>query len=222
MSNAYTHGVQSGKVTTLKEYVSICAAARAIYTDYKRPLYTDYKEDPVNVPRPQSIPLDPYQAELVAQTKDELFFWKNITPEELGNIMRHEKNEMAISEYESAVRQKAYRENYENMMAQVENWNVPSEEHEEFKAFMMQELKDAMSFDVHSNYSDFDIEELKNAILSDNEHYHPDEMKEFRAEKIEYVQRQIEIREKEYKRQVEENAKKNKWLELFYDSFEKM
>lgn len=213
MSNAFTHGVQSGKVTTLEEFATTCASAFGVYVEYK--------DDPINSPRPKRLEIDPYQAELITRAEDDLIYWENITSVELEPIMRREKNEMAVDQYESALRQKESRKNYENMLSQVDNWNVPSEEHEEFKLFMQKELANAMSFDLQAKYSDDEIEEMKNIIMPINAHYLPEEIEEFRADKLEHAQRQLALYRVNYTRHVEEIAKKNKWLELFYDSFEK-
>lgn len=61
--------------------------------------------------------------------------------------------ERATHEYqESQARELAMRERYETMLAKVQAWTPPTQEHRELKNFMVKQLEKSIDFDCNTTY----------------------------------------------------------------------
>jgi hypothetical protein len=145
MPTGYTADVQSGKITEFRDFAMQCARAfGALIT---------MRDDPHDAAVPQEFqPNTKYYDELIAGAKAIL--------DELPQLSDAECNRRAMAahadELDSHLRyareRQEHRSRYEAMLSKVREWQPPTAEHEEMKAFMAKQLSESIDFDCSERY----------------------------------------------------------------------
>lgn len=146
MPTGYTAPVQDGEMTDLAEFAWNCA--RAFFYDDSMP--ASLVKEP-----------DKYAANRYEEALDKLARAEAMT---LGEAMA-----LAVADYEhekkaleeSLERSRVYRERYEAMLAKVQTWELPTDEHRALKAFMVQQLEDSIRWDCNIEHTEGALAELK-------------------------------------------------------------
>lgn len=194
MPTGYTADVQSGKIDTLQEYAIGCARAFGATVMMR--------DDPKDAPIPEAFePETKYHEERLAHAKDTLE--KELTIED-GERMALEEYQNAVSRFdESKLDNQARLKRYNSMLAKVNEWLPPTNEHQEFKKFMVEQLESSINWDIHEPEEPIKItgsELIKDRIKSAN--------------------RDIEYHTKKIAEEIERTEGRNLWISNLRESLE--
>lgn len=132
MPTGYTAEVCNGKISDFPTFAMICARAfGALIT---------MRDDPSDAAIPEAFKPSTYNADRLVEAKERL--------QSLYNMSNAEADEAALAAYEEAraSRDKSDRERVaenarlDSMIAKVQAWIPPTEEHQEMKKFMVEQL----------------------------------------------------------------------------------
>lgn len=140
MPTGYTADVQSGKVTSFREFAANCARAMGANILMR--------DDPADAPIKDYEPSTYYKDEL-ERAKADAYDLEKMTNEEAARIQARENAERAKHLREAVERHQAERARYESMLAKVQAWTPPTPDHENFKAFMIEQLTSSISHDCY-------------------------------------------------------------------------
>ncbi len=194
MPTGYPADLYEGKPITFKQFVLNCARAFGA-------LVTMRDESP-DAPIPEEFKPSTYHKEQVEKELEELKqvkSWNKYCVE----LQANDEFERQSRRRQSKVRQdvidnsKLIEARYNAMLEKVEAWKPPSEEHNELKIFMIEQLKKVIKFDCDHSFL---VEPIK---ISDEE---------FKQKEIERLEKSIMYHQIEYKKEVERITKQNKWI----------
>lgn len=97
----------------------------------------------------------------------------------------------------------AKRDRYERMLKQVREWRCPSEEHAEFRQFMINQLTGSIDFDTSLKHHTPPVQQ---------------EPAEWLAGRIERAERDIKYHSEEESKRIERNAERIRWVNQLRES----
>lgn len=136
MPTGYTHDVQTGKITTLRDFALLCARGMGACIMMR--------DDPWDAPIPERFEPSDYSSKKLAEAQANL--------DELVALSRDECSKRAAADHEEGLAEfakrvadrAAERKRYEDMIAQVEAWRTDAEG---IREFMLQQLRQSIDFD---------------------------------------------------------------------------
>jgi hypothetical protein len=138
MPTGYTAAVSDGSVTTLKDYALCCARAFGALIHMR--------DEPSDTPVPRQLVADiSYYDKRIIVAEQELSTILAMTPEELDKAVATHNEEVLRYNEETIQKYLVIRKRYEDMISMVETWHGGPEG---LKEFMLQQLRDSLSFDV--------------------------------------------------------------------------
>lgn len=145
MPTGYTADVQDGKVTKFSDFAWRCARAfGALIT---------MRDDPGSAAIPGAFKVDDYYAK--SAQDDEVKIGRVLLMAdvdcEAAALKAHTDAVAYAAEY--AETKKLQRARYQAMIAKVEAWTPPSQDHEGMKKFMLKQLAESLEFDCGGDYS---------------------------------------------------------------------
>jgi hypothetical protein len=177
MPTGYTHKVQSGEITTLRDYALTCARGMGALIMMR--------DEPFDAQIPEKLKestdyRDGKLSELLARW-DEV---TNYTPQECASEAG--KEHLAAINYRDDYlkRQAEERQRYESMLAQVREWST---EAEGIREFMIEQLQSSIRFDCGGSYEppvpdlltgEEWLEVTKAKILKDIDYHEGEQIKE--------------------------------------------
>lgn len=144
MPTGYTHGVQEGKIATLRDYALTCARGMGVAITMR--------DEPADAPFPERFePSTKYHDEHIADAQNLL--------DQIPNLSAAECDARALADFMTAMEshvkyatdKAAGKRRYQDMICQVEAWK-PLPEIETLKTFMLEQLNTAMKFDYGGTY----------------------------------------------------------------------
>lgn len=152
MPTGYTHAVQTGKVTTLRDFALSCARAFGACIMMR--------DEPADVPIPAEFqPETRYYDELEAQATATLRELSDVSPEDADARALADYTDAVAARHERRRKRAEERARYEAMLAQVEAWTPPTPEHDELKRFMARQLRESIDFDCDGRYDTHPVRE---------------------------------------------------------------
>lgn len=139
MPTGYTAALYEGKPQTFEEFVMGCSRAMGALVMMR--------EEPSDAPIPEEFKPSPYYARAVVKAQDDL---DEATARSLDDWKRWEAKRVRDDErmrQESRDKALATRSRYEEMLAEVEAWTPPTDDHTGFKEFMADQLRESIKFD---------------------------------------------------------------------------
>lgn len=195
MPTGYTHPVQVGKITTLRDFTLNCARAFGALIEMR--------DEPGDIPTPRSLARSTYHDEALAKAKRE-YDRLGIISEGQIKVEAQEANISALASWrQRQLEKKRDRLNYEAMIEKVSAWTPPTSEHTELKNFMLKQLRESLDFDCSTRYD----EEPKTLTPI-----------EWHGQALERARRDVAYHEKALAEEIERNKNRNRWLADLYDS----
>jgi hypothetical protein len=199
MPNGYTSLIYDGTDDSFKGYALICARAFGACIMQK--------DDPLDVPPQLQTPSD-YNENRVKVAQKELG--------EIQSLIVTDCQALADAEYEEAVqRREAYiqttlerRARYDAMIAKVAVWSPPTEDHINFKTFMLEQLHTSKKWDCGDENEQQTIYPIPERIDGET----------WRQNKIRSLRKDIEYHTKHHEEEVARVASRNQWLIDLFDS----
>lgn len=139
MPTGYTHAVQSGEITTFKDFALRCARAFGACVEMR--------DDSTDTPIPDEFQPSDYHQRGLEQDRAELARVEKMTENEcvLAAMGEHAAEVARRNESDNKAREGVAR--YQAMLAEVQAWSPPTSEHAGLKSFMVQQLVDSIKWD---------------------------------------------------------------------------
>lgn len=143
MPSGYTDKVQKGEVTDFVEFAMTCARAFGACVMLRdEPLSSDIPEQEV----------DKYYLNRIEELKKELH-WLEMATEEEVEAKAEEDYESQLRRREEALREgNESRERYEAMLEKAKAYMPPTQDHENLRRFMIEQLEQSIEWDCNNDY----------------------------------------------------------------------
>lgn len=201
MPTGYTEGIESGKITTGKEFLMLCARAfRACM---------EMRDEPLSVQIPERFESVDRYTELIAISRSEIAELQSLSKKEIRERMDRSRRNIEQSYLERIESARKTKEKYANVLEDVERWNPPTQEHDNLKKFALEQIRisceDASVKIPDSISKEFDVSE-----------------EEWREAMVSSIEDDI-YRYKEYRqRDIDATKSRNEWLAKLRESLEQM
>jgi len=142
MPTGYTSRIADG--ISFEEFVMSCARGMGALIMMR--------DEPMDAPIPERFEPSDYHEKKLAEAQAELDRLKKITIDEADKQASIEFME-ELDRHDKAMQNKAeLRQKYESMLAQVNAWHPPSQDHEGFKKFMIEQITGSIEFDCDESH----------------------------------------------------------------------
>lgn len=159
MPTGYTAAIYEEKDVEFRDFALKCARAFG-------PLWG--LRDTPNAAIPESFDVPDYYLARVEKAEKELVAARNLSLEDAARQAKDLYDERIEHARAGIERAERIRRNYEDMLAQVEAWVPPTEEHQELKNFMKEQLVDSIKADTDTSYY---TKVLENSSIESAEEY---------------------------------------------------
>lgn len=140
MPTGYTSKLYEGTEQSFPEFVIACAHAFCVAL----------RDEPIGAPLPKFVPDTKYYDELVTKGRARLAEVRRWTDEQ-ANDAAEEAYAVAVDAWRaSQAKAEALRLRYEWMLAHVDEWDAPTDNHQGLKEFMHKQLAESIQFDCGS------------------------------------------------------------------------
>jgi hypothetical protein len=195
MPTGYTADVQSGKVTDFQTFALQCVRAFGALVMMR--------DAPSDAPIPEEFKPSDYSAKALQDATSELERLRLMTPSDVERAAAAAYDE-ALTRWAARRKERVQvRQRYEAMIAQVQAWDPPSQDHVEMKSFMLKQLRDSIDFDCSSDYDD-------RPVKRDSKKWHAQESKRLRESIAYHV--------KSHAEEVERTRGRNVWVRQLRES----
>ncbi len=189
MPTGYTAPIEDDPDFTFEQYLWRCVRAMGVCISMR--------DMSMNAPVPDSFPLDDYRQKRVDQCRAEVAKLEAMTMAEAEEEAEESFRSMAGSYEEIDIGNQKMLARYEAIKAQVEAWPPPTSDHENFKAFMLEQIE------ISSRYMRPEKDEDKPKKQTGAEWLHGSLM---------WARRDLKRAEEALTAAIENNKKNNQWL----------
>lgn len=196
MPTEYTAKLYSGEEQSFEEFAIQCSRAFGAFSHMKDEPFYD------NVP--EMIPFDlSFHHERISHALQLFVDFQNKSDYAIEVKMRQEY-EYSLEKLQATVqRKKAAQQRYEAMLAKVESWNPPTEDHKNIKEFMIQQLKDSLASDCSTEYEKREIQELQQ---------NKETVEQYRARQTEILKKNLDFAKEQLDKEIHSIQEKNQWI----------
>lgn len=196
MPTAYTDPVGTGEITDLKGFALLCARGMGACLSMR--------DEPLSTPIPEKFEPSPYYRDALAEAQEKLA--------EVQSWTEAESQEAACSAYKEGI-ERVQRENnetalaldrYRDMLAQVTAWHPPTEDHKQFRFFMIDQLNDTIDFECRVH--------LPEPVLQTGEQYRQARIADLLRRITQYAQNWCDENERA--------ASRTAWVKALRESFD--
>jgi hypothetical protein len=195
MATGYTYNVVEGETTEFKDFLLQCARAFGACIEQR--------DDDIKDPPKLSF-VDDYHLNEWNRKKENL---KQAESESLERFTEKEKIKTKerhdyLVEYEN--KKQIQKDRLEKMLESVRAWTPPTEDHENLKSFMIDQLEETMKYD--------------GKVIPVPEIDYDQDYAQLREENIQYLKRDVEYHHNKYLEEIETVTKRNEWITKLYES----
>lgn len=193
MPTGYTEAVKDG--ISFEQFVWRCARGMgALIT---------MRDAATDAPIPERFEPSDYHSKKLEEAKAALAELQALTPEQV-EAKYQEEYAAACERHRQRQQESAdLLQKYEAMLARVKEWRSPTPEHDGFKGFMLDQLRQSISFDCDTSYDSPPLQ-IGAAVWLE--------------ETIEKAKRDIAYHAKEHRAEVERTEARNSWVKALRDS----
>lgn len=194
MPTEYTSDIYDGKDITGKEFILKCARAfGAAVMMRDEPLSKEIA----------TVEPSRYYLEQVKSEKARLKEYKSMSLEEVQKTI-DENYESDLVRYHTRIKEANELEaRYRKVLAEVQAWDSPSDEHDELKKYAINQLEESIKFDCGTSY-------IKLPVKT--------EASEWLETMIAHSEKQIPYYENQWNEEVERTEGRNDWIRLLKES----
>lgn len=196
MPTGYTAAVADG--ITFDRFVWSCARAMGALVTMR--------DLPSDAPIPERFEPSDYSAKRLGEAKAELKRLSEMNLADAAACAKASHTEAIAGHAKRTQERDELRIKYQTMLADVVKWNPPTPDHEGFKTFMADQLRQSIDFDCCGKYDKPPVA-LSGA--------------EWRAAAIAKAERDIEYNTKAHAEEVERTEGRNEWLRALRESLAK-
>ncbi len=197
MPSGYTHEIYDGKSVTLEQYILKCARAFGGFIHMRE----DSLSEQIRKPE-----MSDYHEKALKDAQKRLAEAEAVTIEEAARDIEETCSKIEESNRHSYEKRKALKERYEDMIAKVEAWTPPTDEHENVKDFAIGQLRDSIEHDCGN------MERYLEPVVRINP-------EEWIQNRIDSCKKSVEYHEKSFQEQTERHNSQVQWVDDLLDSF---
>ncbi len=195
MPTGYTHAVQDGKITTLREFALTCARAFGACITMR--------DDPSDAPIPERFePHTDYHDRGIAEARAILAELPGLSVAECNQRAQNDFDAALASHTDREVERTRQRTRYEQMVAKVEGWKVP-DDLREMRSFMLDQLRSSIDHDC--NIGRYDPAPV---LLGGST---------WRDKRLEEASRSLAYHTVERQKEIDRTESRNAWLKALRD-----
>ena len=142
MPTGYTAAIADG--VTFEQFALNCARAFGALIDMR--------DEPSDAPIPERFEPSNYHEKKIAEINDELVRLKEMSQDEAKMVAHQEWRAAEQHRLERLEESRALRAKYEAMLAKVEAWMPPTDEHWRLHEFMIEQIMSSINFDCNEDY----------------------------------------------------------------------
>jgi len=204
MPTGYTQGILNGEIKSFEDFAITCTRAFGA-TIHMR-------DEPLSKPWEPEEP-STYHLDSKNRLEEELSKYERMTDEEYLALWRVNIKEKIISAERSLSKKAENRKKLESFRSEALSWVPPTDDHQKFKEFMVDQIEKTLEFDGDTSYYQKEIESLKIRI---NEGADASQKK---AEKIEEIKGNIAYHMAKMKEELSRCRQRNSWVQAVMESF---
>jgi hypothetical protein len=203
MPTGYTAGILDGTITDFKGFAKTCMRAFGA-TIHMRDEGLDKEYEP-RVPSTYNLERME-ELEMTIALAEEKSIEKFI--EEERELIREE----ILSIKEQIEKKKVAKQKLDAILQEVQNWNPPTEEHVNFKEFMIEQLESTIRFDGDVPYYEKKREEVESRV------YEILDGEKIKKRVVDSLRDSLQYQKKSHKEELDRCEKANKWVDELIQS----
>jgi len=206
MPTGYTAGILDDSIKTFEEYATACIRAFGASIHMR--------DEPMNKSLEARKP-STYHKDIIESLRKEKILVEKLTDAELIKE-RKDQLEEEIRRYKNSIKKVllSYKK-LSKMREKAIMWTPPTQDHNGYKEFMIQQLDETIKWDGDPSYYQKELEKSQDAL---KEKFDPNKERERRKMKIE---EQIEYHEKAYDKELKSCDHANEWTSAVLRTFKK-
>jgi len=206
MPTGYTAGILDGKVNTFEEFATVCTRAFGA-TIHMR-------DNPMDSPYEPRTPSD-YHTNSIHSKRERLEEIESMSDEKIVEDFNTQLGEDLKYHQTKMEEDKRNLEKLNSMLESAKSWVPPTEDHQPFRNFMIEQIESTIKVDGDPSYHVNKIVGIKKQM---EEGINP---KEYREETIQEIKSQISYHETEYQKELVRCKDSNDWMDKFFESIKK-
>ena len=206
MPTGYTAGILDGKVNTFEEFATVCTRAFGA-TIHMR-------DNPMDSPYEPRTPSD-YHTNSIQSKRERLEEIESMSDEKIVEDFNTQLGEDLKYHQTKMEEDKRNLEKLNSMLESAKSWVPPTEDHQPFRNFMIEQVESTIKVDGDPSYHVNKMVEIKKQM---EEGINP---KEYREETIQEIKSQISYHETEYQKELVRCKDSNDWMDKFFESIKK-
>ena len=206
MPTGYTAGILDGKVNTFEEFATVCTRAFGA-TIHMR-------DNPMDSPYEPRTPSD-YHTNSIQSKRERLEEIESMSDEKIVEDFNTQLGEDLKYHQTKMEEDKRNLEKLNSMLESAKSWVPPTEDHQPFRNFMIEQIESTIKVDGDPSYHVNKIVGIKKQM---EEGINP---KEYREETIQEIKSQISYHETEHQKELVRCKDSNEWMEKFFESIKK-
>ena len=206
MPTGYTAGILDGKVNTFEEFATVCTRAFGA-TIHMR-------DNPMDSPYEPRTPSD-YHTNSIQSKRERLEEIESMSDEKIVEDFNTQLGEDLKYHQTKMEEDKRNLEKLNSMLESAKSWIPPTEDHQSFRNFMIEQIESTIKVDGDPSYHTNKMVEIKKQM---EEGINP---KEYREETIQEIKGQISYHETEYQKELVRCKDSNDWMDKFFESIKK-
>ena len=206
MPTGYTAGILDGKVNTFEEFATVCTRAFGA-TIHMR-------DNPMDSPYEPRTPSD-YHTNSIQSKRERLEEIESMSDEKIVEDFNTQLGEDLKYHQTKMEEDKRNLEKLNSMLESAKSWVPPTEDHQPFRNFMIEQIESTIKVDGDPSYHVNKMVEIKKQM---EEGINP---KEYREETIQEIKSQISYHETEYQKELVRCKDSNDWMDKFFESIKK-
>jgi len=197
MPTGYTSDIYDGKIVNGKDFILQCARAFGACIMMR--------EDSLDKPIPEEFQPNTYHKEELENAKKNLQEIFDLSDEEIQTRIKSEFNERIERDKKCRKENKALENRYNKALAEVLEWQPPTDDHKELKKFAIDQLKESIKYDC-SYYKMYEPDFTKPTIT------------EWRELRITTCMNDINYHSQKWDEEVKRTAERNQWIKDLRES----
>jgi hypothetical protein len=206
MPTGYTAGILDGKVNTFEEFATVCTRAFGA-TIHMR-------DNPMDFPYEPRTPSD-YHTNSIQSKRERLEEIESMSDEKIVEDFNTQLGEDLKYHQTKMEEDKRNLEKLNSMLESAKSWVPPTEDHQPFRNFMIEQIESTIKVDGDPSYHVNKMVGIKKQM---EEGINP---KEYREETIQEIKSQISYHETEYQKELVRCKDSNDWMDKFFESIKK-
>lgn len=202
MPTGFTAGILDGEIKTFSEFAKKCMRAFGATIHMRdEDIDKEYEER-----RPSDYHVEEYEKAEKALNE--------INSMDDNELIKLHLKELEVEKdriVKSIEKANSDRSKLTDMANQITRWNPPTDEHTNFKNFMLDQIQKTIEFDCHTDYYERRLRNIDESLSSMNP-------SEIRSEKIQEIKEDILYHETEHAAELKRCRDSNKWAKDLIDS----